>query len=164
MMADAIGRRTRHTDIRRMSDLVGHTIVAAWLVKGPEEDDCIGLHMGPGDTLLAVPVGDCCSHCFIQHVESASALVGTVTEVEELATHPATEEERADTKASDKVGKAWGRRADGVLDVWAYRVHTEKGICTIEMRLDHNGYYGGGLEILHREATDKERLTPLEDF
>jgi hypothetical protein len=153
MMVDAIGRRTRHTDISRMSDLVGHTIVAAWLVKGPKEDDCIGLHMGPGDMLLAVPVGDCCSHCFIQHVESASALVGTVTEVEELATHPATEEERAATKASDNV-----------LDVWAYRVHTEKGICTIEMRLDHNGYYGGGLEILHREATDKERFTPLEDF
>lgn len=78
------------------------------------------------------PEGECCSHCYIQHVNGAWALArgAVISSVENIELPPVPEEE-----------------ANDVSDVWGHRITTDKGNCSIEMRLDHNGYYGGSLDV-----------------
>lgn len=79
------------------------------------------------------PEGDCCSSCYVQHVSGTQALIGgTIERVDSIESEPtASEKEHAD-----------------VLDGWGHRFYvTGKGIFDIEMRLAHNGYYGGGMNI-----------------
>lgn len=77
------------------------------------------------------PYGDCCAHCYVQHIDGSEALQGaTVKEIQDVG------------------GESSGDRDScEVSDVWAHRIHTDKGICTIEMRVDHNGWYGGQLDM-----------------
>lgn len=90
------------------------------------------------------PYGDCCSHCYIQHVDGSEALKDAVIlEIENISLPDVL-------NPSD------------VSDVWGYRFHTTKGIFTIEMRLDHNGFYGGELEV--NKFKGENLGTPLIDF
>lgn len=79
------------------------------------------------------PVGDCCSQCYVQHVSGTLALKpgARVVSVEDIGSVPTD----AELAAAD------------VLEAWGHRIITDRGLCSIEMRLDHNGYYGGALEV-----------------
>jgi hypothetical protein len=93
-----------------------------------------------------MPDGDCCSHCFIQHVSGADALQdATIVSVETLETR----------SENDPNGD--------VMDSWGHRLTTDKGTCTIEMRLEHNGYYSGQL-VLSTFLNETSDAPLLEDF
>ncbi len=95
--------------------------------------------------LRLIPVGDCCANCYIQHVSGAYALQNaTIRSVETIESTP-TDEEIA---------------AADCLDAWGHRITTDKGVCSIEMRTDHNGYYGG---MLQPSAAIEASTKPLLD-
>lgn len=91
-------------------------------------------------SVLLVPYGDCCSSCFIEDVDNIDALQDAkVTGVEELEINSRRNAEFE------------------VTDTWGYRLHTDKGICTIGMRLEHNGYYGGRLLVKGLEPRENSK-------
>ena len=113
-------------DNEDMERLLGEHIVCARERKG-----VIELGLSGSRPVRLVPYGDCCSSCFIEDVDNIDALQDAkVTGVEEL-----------------EVNSTGSRGAGEVTDTWGYRLHTDKGICTIGMRLEHNGYYGGRLLV-----------------
>lgn len=76
------------------------------------------------------PEGDCCAHCYINGLNYIEALQGgTIKEVENL--------ELPDEKNEDYE----------VINAWGHRFHTDKGIATLDMRVSHNGYYGGWVNV-----------------
>lgn len=126
-------------------------------------DDLVGLEIKKaysynGDIVLVTdkgviqlsPEGDCCANCYITDIDGSECLLGNVKEVESLTLPDLSPEEFSDECS----------------DVWGHRIHTDKGICTIGMRVDHNGYYGGTLTA--RKGNELESyvndLKPLEDF
>lgn len=79
------------------------------------------------------PYGDCCANCYVQHVSGTDALAAgaVVHSVEDIELPPVPDDEKSDE----------------VSEVWGHRITTSMGVCSIEMRVDHNGYYGGSLEF-----------------
>lgn len=94
------------------------------------------------------PWGDCCSSCYVQHVSGTDALaVGAiVTDIQDIDDLPPVPE----------------AEVNDVTDNWGHRITTTKGVCSIEMRLDHNGYYGGSLEL--ELFNGEPKGTALDDF
>lgn len=126
----------------KFDDLVGKTILDARY-----DGDHIYLNLNDGSCVSMIPYGDCCAHCYIQHVDGADALVNAVVkQVETLECHPTQVEiDNADT-----------------LDAWGHRLITDKGYFTIEMRVNHNGYYGGSLDLTLGDCHSQAKV--LEDF
>jgi hypothetical protein len=94
------------------------------------------------------PYGECCAVCFIQHIESSDILNDSIiVDVDDIELKELEQEEH-----------------DGdIVEIWGHRIITTKGICTIEMRVDHNGYYGGSLDLsITTKVPDTAKL--LEDF
>lgn len=118
------------TRLFTLASFVGKTILGVTKL----EDD-LYLETDSGSFRLA-PYGDCCAHCYIQHVSGADALApgAVVMGVEDIAGN------REEPSEYD------------VSDTWGHRIATTKGTCSIEMRVDHNGYYGGSLEIYSHEG------------
>lgn len=116
-----------------------------WMITEAFYDNVsIYLLLRNGTTVQLEPGGECCAHCYIQHVDGAEVLKnGVIFEVE------STSSNRSVVGSGD------------VVDAWGHRIHTDKGICSIEMRVEHNGYYGGQLEIRTVESYAGEIL---EDF
>jgi hypothetical protein len=134
----------KETTMDNLRGLVGRTILQAR--KAPSGE--LFLSLSGGEAIKLVPYGDCCSHCYIQHVSGADALQGgTVARVEDIASDP-TDAERA--------------AASEVVDGFGHRITTNHGVCTIDMRLEHNGYYGGSLDVMMSDGTDGH--PQLEDF
>jgi hypothetical protein len=125
-----------------MNDLVGKSVRDARF-----DGDSIFLNMDGGGCISLTPYGDCCANCYIQNVSGSEALVDAViTGVEDLVCEASQEEiDNADT-----------------IDAWGHRIVTDKGICTIEMRVSHNGYYGGSLDPSHSDVESQDKV--LEDF
>ncbi len=112
-----------------------------------------------GDTLyistncgvfVCTPEGDCCASCYIQHISGTEALaVGAViASVEDIELPDVPDDERSDE----------------VSHVWGHKIRTDKGWCSIEMRVDHNGYYGGWLSVSEQDVGTEIPDAPLEDF
>ncbi len=108
-----------------LSDLVGRTIVE---VRRSADDYSICLVDSTGEAHYFVAEGECCAHAYVEAVESPEFLLGRVTAVSE----------------DDAPRQSGG--SDDALDVTFYRLSTAAGTCTIELRVEHNGYYGGCLE------------------
>ncbi len=126
--------------------LLGKKIVRARILEGE-----IILDLDGGPCIVLSPYGDCCAHCYIQHVSLSNALVdATVTGVEEIMSEP-TDTEKASNTAE-------------VFEGWGHRIHTTRGTCSIEMRVEHNGYYGGELQCEERDANYRATAPLLEDF
>jgi hypothetical protein len=120
--------------------LIGHTVRRA-----ARHEDALYLKTDTM-TFALVPYGDCCANCFIADLDGAAALVGgTVRSVEDL--------EQKNIRDDDC----------DVVDVWGHRVVTERGICTIGMRVEHNGYYGGRLNVNVVDSIP-DGASQLEDF
>jgi hypothetical protein len=135
-----------------LETLAGRHIVSAHFDKATGFVELVSNDPIPYHSLTKVhiirlmPECDCCSHCYIQHVSGADTLQNaTIASVETLETR--TEND-----------------PDGdVLDVWGHRITTNKGTCTIEMRLVHNGYYSGQF-VLSAFLNETSDAPLLEDF
>ena len=108
-----------------LKELVGLTVEAAY-----KHEDNIYLALLDGRIVRLRPEGDCCAWCYIAGATLTDALtVATVTSVEDLEM---VQEDRS-------YGDA--------IDTWGHRIHTTRGTCTFDMRVEHNGYYGGTLKV-----------------
>ncbi len=69
------------------------------------------------------------------------------------------------TSIEDVTSEATAEEYDAaeVLTVLAHVITTTRGACTIDMRLNSNGYYGGSLDVETVEAVPNG-ATVLEDF
>lgn len=124
------------------ADLIGINIVAAKQKHGD-----LFFVLDTGEVISFVPYGDCCASCYVQHVSGADALKNaTLNRVDDLELPEVPPEE-----------------ANDVSDVWGHSLITSRGYCTIEMRVDHNGYYGGELTI-SRDAVLPKDAVDLDDF
>jgi|SRR6185436_7672415 len=126
-----------------------------------EIKDLIGLHINRAmyngtniflDTdqgiVMLEPYGQCCAYCFIQHVSIAYALINSdIISVKDI-----TFFQPIDALFSNQT-----------IEVWGHSIDTTKGSCTIEMRVEHNGYYGGSLNVSFVEKIPQDSK-PLEDF
>jgi hypothetical protein len=117
----------------KLNDLVGIDIRQALFNGGS-----IYLETQDDKVYQLYPFGECCSECSIEHVEFADALIGVIHKIEDI-------EEKEMLKDYD------------VITTWGHRFHTDKGICTVDMRLEHNGYYGGELDITELDDAAEER-------
>jgi hypothetical protein len=114
-----------------------------------DNTDTIHLNLENGYVSLT-PYGDCCANCFIQHVDNADALQDAiVNNVQDLDTELLSIDDDFDYEGS-------------CVNSWGHRILTNKGICTIEMRVIHNGYYGGSLDAKMNDGKSYHEL--LEDF
>ncbi len=113
-----------YRDQMTLQDLVGLVVRDARYDK-----DNIYLNLVDGTCVALMPEGDCCANCFIEHVSIAYALTDAV-----IASVENIDGER---KEDDS----------GVDEDWGHRITTNKGVCSIEMRVTHNGYYGGCLNV-----------------
>ena len=94
---------------------------------------------------VLVPEGDCCAHCFIEHVEGAEFLQdATITAVQDV-------ESGAVYQASDENGQE-------AVEQWGHLFTTDKGHVRLDMRVEHNGYYGGWLRVSKTPAMDGDVL------
>ena len=135
----------RWEDRACFNDLVGKEIVE---VRDHQGELLVATTEG---SYLLVPEGDCCAHCYIEHIAGSDALApgAVINEIRDVGS--STESE--DYSESYSVSESWG-----------HLFVTTKGYCTIEMRVDHNGYYGGSLEV---SRTSKDSATfgeQLDDF
>ncbi len=127
----------------REVELIGKHIIDARYADGN-----IYLNMEDGKTVALEPYGDCCAHCYIENVSGSEALQdATVESIQDLDV-PLSDDDVNDDST--------------VTNAWGHRVLTSKGICNIEMRVVHNGYYGGSLEARVIDGTSQAPL--LEDF
>jgi hypothetical protein len=112
-----------------LEKLVGRTILEARMDKGSGN---LCLMLDGWQMVRLVPEGDCCANCFINGVSGADALQGgKVVSVENA---PGIEPTQAEKDAAE------------VLDTWGHVITTDHGVCFIDMRVSHNGYYGGSLD------------------
>jgi hypothetical protein len=126
-------------DFDRFEKLYGWMVEEAFYDK-----ENIYLSLSGGQKVMLEPRGQCCAYCFIQHVSGADALKnGVILEVETI---DGAHEEISDYE---------------VADSWGHRIRTDKGICSIEMRVEHNGYYGGSLNV---RSVDSYKGKALDDF
>lgn len=94
--------------------------------------------------------GDCCSHAYIEHISGLEFLLdATVLEVEDKGWTDITDTEEG--------------KDHECLNQCFWTVKTNKGYFDLELRLSHNGYYGGWLYYdVKNEIFDKKEIT--EDF
>lgn len=109
-----------------MQEIVGKRIIAvhlgddgSWIYFTDSENNVYGYKAD----------GDCCAQAYIESVNGEAALIGTVVEVQEN---------------SINLSRVYG---DDVIDATFYHISTNAGAATIELRISHNGYYGGTLEF-----------------
>lgn len=120
------------------------------IVDARYDGDSIFLNLKDGRFITMTPYGDCCANCYVQHVSGSEALVGaTITRMEDIESNLSPEEAE---EVSDY----------NVVDAWGHLLVTNKGRCSIEMRVSHNGYYGGSLNFTMGDGANQSKL--LEDF
>lgn len=105
--------------------LIGRVINAVYVAV---DGSAIRFDMLDGEPIVANAYGDCCSHTWIENVETPENLLGTVSEVEDLDLHKADKEEDYN-----------------LIQFYGCKISTEKGSSTLDYRNESNGYYGGTL-------------------
>ena len=116
--------------------LVGKTVVK---VEISTDDQALRFTCSDGTTEVAVCCADCCSHTWIEYVESPENLLGTVRSVEDLTLKPGEDNDDGDYE-----------------QFYGCKIYTDKGYCLIDYRNESNGYYGGNLGW--------DEYTPDEDW
>lgn len=106
-----------------MKELIGKEIKSVYISEGKE---CICFNLEDNNRYLYYAIGECCAQAFFESINNIEYIYGTVSKVEELSFRRTLREEDGD-----------------VEELFGIKLTTNKGIVDIEMRLDHNGYYGG---------------------
>jgi hypothetical protein len=118
------------TDTRIRDELVGKTIHSVAL----NEDNTEITFVTDAEPVTLVARGDCCSQCWIESLDDPEALLGTVTDVEEI--------EMPDL-GNISTNNYPGDYSVDQVDYYGLKITTDKGRCVIDYRNDSNGYYGG---------------------
>lgn len=137
-----------------IQDLVGKKVLSA---KINSTNDIVALDTDKG-TLYLSWYGDCCAHCFLANVSGVDALIGsTILEAQNTDwTYVKRNEDDYD-----------------VTETMGTKLKTTKGYVDFESRVEHNGYYGGSLEVSEKGPNDQygdfkdlkeEKFKKLEDF
>lgn len=105
--------------------LIGKTIVAVYLAS---DKKAIRFNTSEGEQIVAKADGDCCSDTWIEALDAPDALIGTVTEANNI-----------DMPVSEV------KQDYETIAFYGFRIVTNNGHCTIDYRNSSNGYYGGSL-------------------
>lgn len=129
--------------------LVGRKILSA---KINDEYDLVVLETDKGPLNLSW-YGDCCAHCYLAHVSGSDELIGsTVLSVENTKwNYIRNTPDLVRDECSD------------VTENMGTSVKTNSGYITFETRLEHNGYYGGTINITE-ESIETKHMSSLKDF
>lgn len=113
-----------------MEELVGREITSVWQRNDGTE---LLLFFVEGQTMMLTAEGDCCANAYIESVDTPEWMIGVVTRTEAR-------------DATDASGVSGETASGDVLDVTFYEISTKRGTCVIELRVEHNGYYGGTID------------------
>ena len=106
--------------------LIGKTVRAVHLA---DDKGAIRFDVDGCEPIIARADGDCCSHTWIEGLDTPSLLIGgEVTAVEDLAMPDLGQPDEYD-----------------VIEYYGCKITTTKGACVIDYRNSSNGYYGGSL-------------------
>jgi hypothetical protein len=143
-----------------LAHLVGKQITGALI---NDDHDLVVLNVSDGSRLFLTWEGDCCAHCFLAGASGTEALDNaTILEV------TPSEWNRQPNNGKDD--------DDGVTEKMGCSIKTTRGYCTLESRVEHNGYYGGEVLVSDDEPMDQYQspryddpedypsLFPLKDF
>jgi hypothetical protein len=128
--------------------LVGRLVLGAQI---NDEKDLVALYTDKGMLYLTWE-GDCCAHCFLAAVTGAANLIGaTIMEV--------TNSEWIEMSNDD----------NGVIESVGTTIQTSSGTVTFESRVEHNGFYGGYIQVSDGEPKRYKKgkfptLLNLTDF
>lgn len=119
-----------------------HSIVEIWLHHSKQ---ILAIVIGGSNYLISVLTleteGDCCSESWVEHISNPDAC------------HMARFERWVETDIQPEMESlSENERAmytNGELKFYYYEIHTDKGVTTIEMRNESNGYYGGWIKYGH---------------
>lgn len=136
-----------------LESLTGKKVISAEI---DTDLDIIRLKTTEGDFFLNF-TGDCCAHCFVAQVNGIENLIdATITKVETTQWETISEEEYGD-----------------VVEEMGATIRTNKGVTTFETRVNHNGYYGGSVNVSKDYPVDNYHcgievkdcnFKPLKDF
>lgn len=105
--------------------LIGKKVVAVFLAT---DGGAIRFDVEGGESIVAHADGDCCSHSWIEYVETPENLLGTVSAVEDV-----------------DLGKEPDTTNYEYCQFYGCKIYTEKGSSLLDYRNESNGYYGGSL-------------------
>lgn len=122
---------------RWIEDMVGDLVVD---VRTSGHGSFLLIVIEGGGAHLFEAYGDCCAHAYVEAINAIAELPARITGWE--------------CRSSERGVGDWGN----VMDVHFYELQTDRGVVQIELRVSHNGYYGGSLEYVgHKRA---EELKP----
>lgn len=106
--------------------LIGKVIKEIYLA---EDGGAIRFILDDGNEVKALADGDCCSHSWIESLDTPSMLIGSeVVSVEDIDMP-----DLGDLPDHD------------VMSYYGLKITSKKGSCVIDYRNDSNGYYGGSI-------------------
>jgi hypothetical protein len=128
-----------------------------------QDNDLILLDVGSEESrriLYLTFSGDCCAKCFVAHVNGVPKRKAVI-----FGAHTTEWVEKS----------SWFKKdTDDVVETMGLTLITSEGTMTIETRVEHNGYYGGNVELSDRGPMDtygsinrsylEAPLRKLEDF
>lgn len=123
-----MSKRTYNEKTLDPSSLVGRTILD---IKINSDKDAIKLTTDDGEYFLSWD-GDCCAHCYIQHISMPAKLIGSIILEAEHSTWSYIKNDRDNCEVEEAMGT---------------KIKTDQGYFDIETRVSHNGYYGGMINI-----------------
>lgn len=122
-----------------IEELVGRKITKAEINSGHND---VRLETEKGALFLSWN-GDCCSKCYLYHIEGSENLKDAeILEAEDMTFSEKTEPDE----------EHW---YDNVIESMGTRFKTTKGYVTFESRLEHNGFYGGRVSLTYGHAIDQ---------
>lgn len=118
--------------------LVGKTVDAVYLDAG---NGVLAMVTSDGEAHGFSAFGDCCANAFFEAPEQAG--------FDQIVGHEVTACEERDGGDFDG--------GDEVNEIKFYSIKTARGVADVELRVSHNGYYGGTVVPSHVDAAD---ITP----
>jgi hypothetical protein len=123
------------------------------------EQDQVVFRTTEGRYLGFATCGDCCNTVFINHFSGAD-VVGEGNSFDLLRGALVTKTEDKGWSENETKVEGWSVTQDGF-----FTITTDRGYIDLEVRNEHNGYYGGHVTELDQEDIDLSELKQLlEDF